>query len=95
MLRKKFFADALELLFNALDLLPRRAALLVIQFRRLGAGQPPMNPIHNRGNHLQIADQLGGWPGRNLLLPLRFEKQRRIVQNAFADGGCAAPPCPI
>jgi hypothetical protein len=29
-LRKKFFADALELFFNAPDLLPRRGALRVI-----------------------------------------------------------------
>jgi hypothetical protein len=32
LLRNKFVVDALELFFNPLDLLPRRRALLRIQF---------------------------------------------------------------
>jgi hypothetical protein len=83
-LRKKFFADALELFFNPLDLFPRRGTLLVIQLRCLRAGEPPMGAVHDRGDHLQIADQFGGGPRRDLL-PLRFEKQRGIIQNALAD----------
>jgi hypothetical protein len=86
-LRKKFFVDALELFFNPLDLLPRRGTLLVIQFHCLRPGQPPMGAVHNRSHHLQVADQFGASPWRDFLLPLRFEKQRGIVQNAFADGG--------
>jgi len=95
LLREKFFVDALKLFFNPLDLLPRRLALLLIQFPGLCAGQPPMGAVHDRGDHLQIADQLGGWTGRSWLLPLRFEKQRRILQNAFADSGRSPAPSGI
>jgi hypothetical protein len=51
-----------------------------------------MGAVHNRGDHLQIADQFGGRAWRRFLLPLRFEKQRGIIQNAFADGGRCPPP---
>jgi hypothetical protein len=91
-LREKSFVDALKLFFNPLDLLPRRVALLAIQLRCCCAGQPPMGALHNRRHYLQIADQFSGWPGRGLLLPQRFEKQRRIVQYAFPDGGRSSPP---
>jgi len=92
LLREKFFVDALELFFNTVDLLPRRGALRVIQFQGRLAGQPPMGAVYDRGHHLQIADQLGGWSGREFLLPLRFEKQRGILQNAFADRGRSLAP---
>lgn len=92
MLREKFFLHALELFFNALDLLPCCVALRRIEFGGLRAGDPPMDPIHNRGNHLQIADHFGAGAGRQFLLPLCFEKQRGIVQNAFAD--CGRSPAP-
>jgi hypothetical protein len=61
-LREKFFVHALELLFNPLDLLPRRAPLRLIQFQDCPTGQPPLRAIHHGGDHLQIADQFGGWP---------------------------------
>ena len=57
MLRLKFFADALKLFFNPLNLLLCRGALLGIQLRRPSACQPPLGAVHNRGYHLQIADQ--------------------------------------
>jgi hypothetical protein len=85
----------LELFFNPFDLLPRRRALLVIQVRCRCAGEPPMGAVHNRGGHFQIADQFGGWSGRGFLLPLGFEKQRGIFQNAFADRGRSPPPSGI
>jgi hypothetical protein len=77
------------LFLNPLDLLLRRFARRRIQLPGRRAGQPPMGAVHNRGYHLQIADQFGGSSRRSFLLrlPLRFEKQRRIVQNAFADSG--------
>jgi hypothetical protein len=62
-LREKFFLDALELSFNAVDPLPRRSALQLIQLQCCHAGQPPMSTVHNREDHLQIADQLGARPG--------------------------------
>jgi hypothetical protein len=87
LLRKQFFVDTLKLFFNPLDLLPRRGALRLIQFHCRRASQSPMGAGHHRGDHLQIADQVGAGARRDFLLPLRFEKQRGIVQNALADGG--------
>ena len=92
LLRAKFFVDALELSFDAVDPLPHRAALQLIQLHCRRAGQPPLNAVHNRQDHLQIADQFGGRPDWGFLLPLRFEKQRRIPQNAFADRGRSPSP---
>jgi len=92
LLREKFFLHALELSFNALDLLPRGVALRSIELCCLRAGQPPMGAVHNRGDHLQIADQFGGRPGWGFLLSLRFEKQRRIVQNPLANRGRSPAP---
>ena len=80
---------------NARDLMPRGFRLLVIQLRGSGARQPAMRPVHDGGHHLQIAQQFGAGSGRSFLLrlPLCFEKQLGIVQNAFADRGRAlAPP---
>jgi hypothetical protein len=95
LLRKKFFVDALELFFNPLDLLPRRGTLLVIQFRCFRTGEPPMGTVHNGADQLQIADQFGGRSGRDFLVPLRFEKQPGVVQNASADRGRSPAPSRI
>jgi len=54
-LRWDGFADAAELLLNALDLIPRGLALLRIQFRGGGSRQPPVCAVHNRSNHFQVA----------------------------------------
>jgi hypothetical protein len=77
------------LFLNPLDLLLRRFALRRIQLQGRRTGQPPMGAVHNRGYHLQIADQFGGSSRRSFLLrlPLRFEEQPGIVQNALADSG--------
>jgi len=61
-LREKFSADALELFFNLSDLLPRPCALLLIQLHCLCGGKPPLGAVHNRGDHLQIADQFSAGP---------------------------------
>jgi hypothetical protein len=50
-----FFVDAMELLLNALDLIPRGFRLLVIQFRGSCARQSPLCASHNRHHHFQIA----------------------------------------
>jgi hypothetical protein len=46
-----------------------------------------LRAVHNRHHHLQIAQQFGASPGGSFLLrlPLRFEKQFGIIENAFAD----------
>lgn len=79
---------------NALDLLPRGLALLGIQFPCTRASQPPLRAVHNGSHHLQVAQQFGGWPGRSFLrrLPLRFEKQLGLIQNALADRRRALAP---
>ena len=92
MLREKFFLYTLELSFNPPDLLAHGVALRRIEFCCLRTGDPPMDPIHNRGDHLQIADQFGGCPGRDFLLPLRFEKQRGIIENAFTNRDRSSAP---
>jgi hypothetical protein len=75
------------LVFNTLDLMPCRLALLLIQFQRSRAGQPPLCPIHDRDDRLQIADQFSACLSRGFLgdLPLRFEEQLGRIQNPFAD----------
>ena len=72
---------------NPLDLLPRGLRLLLIQLHGRRAGQSPLGAVHNRHHHLQIAQQFGASAGRGFLLrlPLRFEKQLGIIQNALAD----------
>ena len=84
----------MELLLNAIDLMPRGAALLVIQLRGSGAGQPPLRSVHNRHHHLQIAQEFSAGSGGNLFLrlPLGFEKQRGIIQNALANRGRSSTP---
>ena len=66
----------MELLLNAVDLMPRGFRLLGIQLRCSGAGQPTLRAVHNRYHHFQIAQQFGAGPGRSFLLrlSLRFEK---------------------
>jgi hypothetical protein len=55
LLRSDGFVDAAELVLNAVDLIPRGFALLVIQLRGSGARQPPLRAVHNRDHHLQIS----------------------------------------
>jgi hypothetical protein len=55
LLRLDFFVDAMELLLNALDLIPHRFRLLVIHLRGSRARQSPLCAVYNRHNHFQIA----------------------------------------
>jgi hypothetical protein len=73
----------------ASDLLPCGFALLAIQVQHRSAGQSPLRTVHDGGQHLQIAEQFGTSFGRGFLqpLPLRFEKQLRRIQDAFANRG--------
>jgi hypothetical protein len=47
-----------------------------------------LRAVHDRGNHLQVAQQFGAGSGGSFLvcLSLRFEKQIRCFENALADG---------
>ena len=77
----------MELLLNALDLMPRGFRLRVVHLRGSRARQPPLRAVHDRHHHFQIAQQFGAGSAWSFLLrlSLRFEKQRGIIQNAFAD----------
>jgi hypothetical protein len=79
---------------NTLDLMPRGLRLLVIQLRHSGARQSPLRAVRDGGHHFQIAQQFGAGPGWSFLLrlPLGFEKQLGIIQNAFADRGRTLAP---
>jgi len=83
------------LFLHPLDLSPRGGALLLIEFHCLGAGEPSMSALQNRRRHLQVADHFGSGLGWRCLLPLRFEKQRRIVQNALPDRSRSPAPSAI
>jgi hypothetical protein len=69
------------------DLLPRGFALLAIQLSRRSTSQTPLNAVYDGLYQLQIAQQAGSRRGGSFLLrlPLRFEKQLGIIQNAFTD----------
>jgi hypothetical protein len=45
----------MELLLNALDLVPRGFRLLTIQLRGTGPRHSPLHAVHNRHHHFQIA----------------------------------------
>ena len=79
---------------NVFDLLPRGFAVLAIQFHCCPAGQLSLRSVHDCRYHLQITQQFGTGRGRDLLLrlPLCFEKQFGIIQNAFADRRGALAP---
>ena len=77
----------MELLLNSLDLMPRSFRLLVIQLGGSCARQSPLRAVYYRHYHFQIAQQFGTRSGWSFLLrlPLRFEEQLGIVENALAD----------
>ena len=78
---------------QAIDLLPCCLALRAIQLACSRASQPPLRAVHNGGYHLHIAPQCGGCCcGGLLLLPLRFEKQLRLLENALAGHRRAVAP---
>jgi len=87
----------MELLLNVIDLVPRGFRLLVIQLRGSGPRQPAVRAVHNRHHHFQIVQQLGARSGRSFLLrlPLRFEKQIGIIEDALADRGRTFAPSGI
>jgi hypothetical protein len=87
LLRWDVFVDAMELLLNAFDLIPRSFRLLVIHLHGSRSRQSPLRAVHDRHHHFQIAQQFGAGSGGSFLLRLSlcFEKQRGIIQNAFAD----------
>ena len=76
-----------------LDLVVRLSALRLVQFHRR-AGETPTGPPSNRHHDIQIAiDFHHGRRGRfRRMLPLRLQKQLRLIQKPLANRGCCAPP---
>ena len=90
-----FFSDArrhpLQFPARAFDLALRLFLLPAIHLRQ-GCGEPPAGAMQDGHRHLQFAIQSrrGRLGGRRL--PLRFQKQFRLGQDAFADHTRAVPP---
>ena len=62
---------------------------------RQGFGQPPAGAMQDGNRHLQVVFQSGrGRPGGRRL-PLRFQKQFRLGEDALADHARAVPPAGI
>ncbi len=71
---------------SAINLLPQLGALVAIQFDR-SASQPPIGAMADRHHHPQIARQFGHGCRRRLwlMLPLSFQEQLRLIENAQPD----------
>jgi hypothetical protein len=76
-----------------MDLAMRLSALRRIQFHR-GAGQTPVGPPRNRCHHVQIASQLLHGRRRRFpcMLPVRLQKQLRLIQKPVANGPVRSSP---
>jgi hypothetical protein len=90
-----FLSDArrhpLQLPARAFDL-PLRLFLLRIVHLRQGFGEPPAGAMQNGSRHFQVALQCGrGRPGCRWL-PLRFQKQFRLGEDALPNHARAVPP---
>jgi hypothetical protein len=79
---------------EVLDLPSRRFALVAVHLHCPRAGQSPMGAVHDRGRHLQIAQQSAGPCGGSFRFrwPLGFEKQLGLVKKALADHGRGVAP---
>jgi hypothetical protein len=71
---------------GSINLLPQLSALIAIEFDR-GAGQAPIGPMDDRHHHPQIAGQIGNGRRRRpgITLPLGFQEQLRLIENALPD----------
>jgi len=96
MLRSLFLSDSrrhpVEFAARAFDLAPRLFQLLAIHLRRRFP-QTAAGAMQNGNRHLQIALEPGRLcGGRRRRLPLRFQKQFRLGQNALANHARGLPP---
>lgn len=85
------FRHPVELTARTFDPLLRLFLLPVIHLRQ-GVGKTPAGAMQDGSRHLQFALQDGrGRPGLRWL-PLRFQKQFRLGEDALADYARAVPP---
>jgi len=71
---------------GTINLLPQLSALIAIEFDR-GAGQAPIGSMDDRHHHPQIVGQFGNGRRRRpgITLPLSFQEQLRLIENAQPD----------
>jgi hypothetical protein len=96
MFRFPFLSDAfrhpVQFPAGTLDLSLRLLLLCGVHLRQR-LGEPPVGPTQNGQRHLQIALHLFRRRRlRHLRLPLRFQKQFRFGENAFAHHARALAP---
>ena len=87
-----FCGQAVKLALQAIDLLPRGPSLLAVDLASGRARQSSGGAVHDGQRHLQIAQQFGAGGCGLGVLPLRFEKQLRLVENSLADQRRAVAP---
>ena len=82
-----------KIIDRPLDLVVHPGALRLVQFHRR-AGETPVGSPRNRYNHFQITIQFHhGRRGRLCcMLPLRLQKQLRLIQKPLANRRCSAAP---
>ena len=85
MLQGDFGGQTVKLALQAIDLLPRCLALLAVDLGSGRARQSAGGAVHDGQRHLQIAQQFGAGGCGLGFLPLRLEKQLRLVENSFPD----------
>ena len=71
---------------GTINLLAQLSALIAIEIDR-GAGQAPIGPMDDCHHHPQIAGQIGNGRRRRpgFALPLGFQEQLRLIENALPD----------
>ena len=85
MLLGDFCGQTVKLALQAIDLLPRGPSLLAVDLGSGRARQPAGGAVHDGQCHLQIAQQFGAGGCGLGFLPLRLEKQFRLIENSLAN----------
>jgi hypothetical protein len=78
------------------DVAARFIALCAIHVWR-GGGQSTADPVHDRRHHFQVAQEFvrGSWRRLRFHLPLRFQKQLGLLENALSRLARAIAPCSV
>jgi hypothetical protein len=96
MLMRDLDRQPAQLLQREIDLVVRLDALRLVQFHR-GAGETTIGPPRYRYHHFKISRQLRHRGQRRALLtlPLRLQKQLRLIQKPLANSRCRFAPSRI
>jgi hypothetical protein len=82
-----------KLIERRMDLAVRRSALRRIQFHR-GTGQTPVGTARNRRHYFQITMEFRHRRQERVhcMLPLRLQKQLRLIQKPLTNRSCRSSP---